>query len=62
MDTSTIVLELKFRWWVPVYLRTLMMFCILIRQEPDCDKVAGFIVRHGIRKKVKTCPTSTKSR
>lgn len=59
MATSTIVLELKTRWWVPVYLRTLMMFCILIRQEPDYDKVAGFIVRHGISKKVKVCPSTT---
>ena len=59
MATPSIVMELKTLWWVPVYLRTLMMFCIVTRQEADYDKVAGFIVRHGISKKVKACPSTT---
>jgi hypothetical protein len=59
MATSTIVLELKMRWWVPVYLRTITLLCLATQQEPDYDKVAGFIVRLGISKKVKACPSTT---
>jgi len=52
-------LEIKTRWWVKLYVRTLTLFCLITRQEPDYDKVAGFIVRHGISQKVKTCPSTT---
>ncbi len=54
-----IVLEIKSRWWLPVYLRTLTLICILACREPDYDKVSKFIVRYGISQKVKACPSTT---
>ena len=48
--------EIKSRWWVSVYLRTLTLFCLMMRCEPDYQKVGDFIVKYGISQKVKAEP------
>ncbi|ELY2772939.1 hypothetical protein C5952_17565 [Cronobacter sakazakii] len=45
--------EVKARWWVPLYIRMLTQLCILMRCEPDYPKVAAFIAKYGISQTVK---------
>ena len=59
MAMSTLTVEIKSKWWLPVYIRTLTLFCMMMRCEPDYQKVGDFIVKHGISKKVKACPSTT---
>ena len=56
MATSRLSVEIKSRWWVPVYLRTLTLFCLMMRSEPDNQKVGNFIVKYGISQKLKYAP------
>lgn len=56
MASCSLSVDLKFKWWVSVYLRTLTLFCVMMRCEPDYRKVAEFIVKHGISQKVKSEP------
>ncbi len=58
MSTCKMMVEIKSRWWLPVYIKTLTLFCTMVRCEQDYKKVSEFIVKHGIRKKVKTVPLS----
>jgi hypothetical protein len=39
MAMCRLSVEIKSRWWVPVYLRTLTVFCLMMRCEPDYQKV-----------------------
>ncbi|ELY5938892.1 hypothetical protein SNN83_001976 [Cronobacter malonaticus] len=48
--------EVKTRWWVPLYIRMLTQFCILMQCEPDFTKVAAFIAKYGISQTVKKVP------
>lgn len=48
-----LVVEVKQRWWLPVYLRALALFCIIMKREPDYDKFHNLIIRHGISQKMK---------
>ncbi|EOA4402461.1 hypothetical protein ACTWBQ_000008 [Citrobacter amalonaticus] len=48
MASCSLSVDLKFKWWVSVYLRTLTLFCVMMRCEPDYRKVGEFIVKHGI--------------
>ena len=54
MATCRLSVEIKSRWWLPVYIKTLTLFCVMMRCEPDYKKVGDFIVKHGISQKVKS--------
>lgn len=58
MVTSRLSVEIKSRWWLPVYIRTLTLLCLMMRCEPDYRKVAEFIVKHGIIQKLKYEPVN----
>ncbi|ATX88194.1 hypothetical protein ACVEIK_009795 [Klebsiella aerogenes] len=53
MPICTLSLEVKSRWWLPLYLKTLTLFCQMVQREPDYVKVSAFIVKYGIRQSVK---------
>lgn len=48
--------EIKSRWWVSVYIKTLTLFCLMMGREPDYEKVSAFIVKHGISQQAKVQP------
>lgn len=52
MVMRTMTIEVKIRWWLPVYIKTLMLFCLMSRREPDYEKVSAFIAKHGICQKL----------
>lgn len=56
MAMSKLSVEIKSRWWLPVYIKTLTMLCLMMRCEPDYQKVGDFIVKYGISQKVKAEP------
>lgn len=56
MPVCTISVEVKNRWWLPLYLKTLTLFCLMFQCEPDYEKTAALITKHGISQKVKTEP------
>lgn len=56
MATCRLSVEIKRRWWVPVYLRTLTVFCLMMHCEPDYQKVGNFIVKYGISQKLRYEP------
>lgn len=56
MATCRLSVEIKSKWWLPVYIKTLTLFCLMMRCEPDYKKVGDFIVKHGISQKVKSEP------
>lgn len=56
MAMCRLSVEIKSRWWVPVYLRTLTVFYLMMRCEPDYQKVRNFLVKHGISQKLKYEP------
>lgn len=56
MPVCTISIEVKSRWWLPFYLKTLALFCLMFKLEPDYEKTAALITKHGISHKVKAGP------
>lgn len=56
MATSRLSVEIKSRWWLPVYIKTLTLLCLMMRCEPDYQKVGNFIVKYGISHKLKYEP------
>ena len=56
MATSRLSVEIKSRWWLPVYIKTLTLLCLMMRCEPDYQKVGNFIVKYGISQKLKYEP------
>lgn len=56
MTICKLSVEIKVRWWVPVYIKTLALFCLMTCHEPDYEKVGAFIVKHGISQRVKALP------
>lgn len=44
-----VTLCVEWRWWVPLYLQTLVMLCTLCGTHPDIDKVVAFMVRRGLK-------------
>jgi len=54
---AKLVIEIKPRWWLQMYLKTLLLFCVLIRCEPDYEKLHNLIIKYGISQKVKILPT-----
>lgn len=53
MATCRLSVEIKSGWWVPVYIKMLTLFCLMMRCEPDYQKVGNFIVKYGINHKLK---------
>lgn len=53
MPICTLSVEVKSRWWLPLYLKTLTLFCQMVQREPDYVKVSAFIVKYGISQKLK---------
>ncbi|HDT0389132.1 TPA: hypothetical protein QIB15_004201 [Klebsiella aerogenes] len=53
MPICTLSVEVKSRWWLPLYLKTLMLFCQVLQREADYVKVSAFIVKYGISQSVK---------
>lgn len=47
------VVTTRVSWWVMPCLNTLFFFCALVGYEPDTERVAQFIAKHGV--KVTTC-------
>ncbi|AOP82326.1 hypothetical protein BFV66_16200 [Enterobacter hormaechei subsp. oharae] len=56
MAMSRLSVEIKSRWWLPVYIKTLTLLCLMMRCEPDYQKVGNFIVKYGISQNVKLEP------
>ncbi|HGT8985932.1 hypothetical protein [Escherichia coli] len=56
MAICKLSVEVKSRWWLPVYIKTLTLFCLMTCREPDYEKVAAFILKHGISQMVKSEP------
>lgn len=56
MAMCRLSVEIKSRWWVPVYIKTLTLLCLMMRREPDYQKVRNFLVKHGISQKLKYEP------
>ncbi len=56
MPVCTISIEVKSRWWLPFYVKTLTLFCLMFQREPDYEKIAALITKHGISQKVKAEP------
>ncbi|EIW8606035.1 hypothetical protein CF311_002666 [Klebsiella aerogenes] len=61
MPICTLSLEVKSRWWLPLYLKTLTLFCHVVQREPDYEKVSAFIVKYGISQSVKVQPAQKKT-
>ncbi|KZQ93954.1 hypothetical protein A3N55_08520 [Enterobacter hormaechei subsp. steigerwaltii] len=56
MAMSRLSVEIKSRWWLPVYIKTLTLLCLMMRCDPDYQKVGNFIVKYGISQKLKYEP------
>lgn len=56
MAICKLSVEVKARWWVLVYIKTLALLCLMMNREPDYEKVAAFIVKRGMSQKVKVEP------
>lgn len=56
MPVCTISIEVKSRWWLPFYVKTLALFCLMFQRAPDYEKTTALIAKHGISQKVKAEP------
>jgi len=56
MPIVILSVEVKSRWWLPVYIKTLKLFCMMFQCEPDYEKVTAFIVKRGISQKILVLP------
>lgn len=48
--------EVKSRWWLPLYFKTLTLLCQVLQREADYVKVSAFIAKYGISQKLKHEP------
>jgi hypothetical protein len=48
-----VTIAFRLRWWVGPYLETAKAFCLLFGTEPDIERIAEFICKHGIVFEVK---------
>lgn len=39
------LIEFRPLWWLKLYLRSLVIFCLTMRMEPDWAKVLAFVLR-----------------
>ncbi|ENZ7716320.1 hypothetical protein ACG9HH_000678 [Klebsiella aerogenes] len=56
MTICTLSVEVRSRWWLPLYLKMLTLFCHVVQREPDDAKVSAFIAKYGISQSVKVQP------
>ncbi|EPL2419587.1 hypothetical protein RFD13_001723 [Klebsiella aerogenes] len=61
MSICTLSVEVKSRWRLPLYLKTLTLFCKVVQREPDDAKVSAFIAKYGISQSVKVQPAQKKT-
>lgn len=52
MATETVVLQVRVAWWVKPYIAACVVFAMLHGLQPNADKIARFVARHGMRIKV----------
>ena len=52
MATETVVVQVRAAWWLKPYIAACVVFAMLHGLQPNADKIASFIARHGIRVKV----------
>lgn len=57
MATATYAVHITTAWWLPLYLRTLTLFCLAMGTEPDWSKVEQ-VVKRAIRTKLVTTVVS----
>lgn len=48
MASAAFNIEIRVRWWVIPYLRTLLFVAWMTASMPDPDRVVRFIMRHGV--------------
>lgn len=53
MPICALSVEVKSRWWLPLYLKTLTLFCQMVQREADYEKISAFIVKYGVSQKMK---------
>ncbi|MGG8095256.1 hypothetical protein PGO14_06620 [Klebsiella aerogenes] len=61
MSICTLSVEVKSRWWLPLYLKPLPLFCQMVQREPDYEKISAFIAKYGISQSVKVQPAQKKT-
>ncbi len=55
-DISYIVFDVKVRWWTPLYLNALVLFCTTFNTRPNIKRVSRFIAKYGVKISVaKSC-------
>lgn len=52
MATETVAIQVRIAWWVWPYVAACVMFAMLHGLQPNADKIARFVARHGMRIKV----------
>lgn len=45
----SVVVSMRLSWWVEPYIYGCWLVSIVTGLEPDHDKIAGFIARHGVK-------------
>lgn len=49
MATEKLTIRVEYAWWVRWYVDACIAFGLLHRLQPDGERIASFIVRHGMR-------------
>lgn len=52
MATETVVIQVRAACWVKPYIAACVVFAMLHGLQPNADKIARFVARHGMRIKV----------
>jgi len=52
MAKITMLAQIRCKWWLAAYIKTLMILCVMMRCEPDYEKVSAFIVKYGMSVKL----------
>lgn len=45
MIKLTITYKVTVKWWLPIYLKTLIFICYIVDSEPDYDKLTKIIMK-----------------
>lgn len=57
MAAATYAVQITTAWWLPLYLRTLTLVCLVMGTEPDMAKVDQ-VVKRAIRTKLVATPVT----
>lgn len=49
MAKCVLTLKVRVAWWVRWYISACQLFAQLHQVQPDADKIAAFVVRHGVK-------------